>query len=54
MFSVPYSDGLVRHGYESLETRRIRAELFLIYKLVHRLIDIEYNDYFTMNDRISR
>ena len=54
MFHVPYSDTLERLGLESMENRRILADFVFIYKMVHELIDVDYNDYFTMSERISR
>ena len=54
MFNVPNSDRQERFDLESMQIRRIRAELVLIYKTVHGLTDIAYIDCFKMNERISR
>ena len=43
MFNVPYSDILGRNGLDSIESRTIRADLVLVYK-----IEIDNKDYFTM------
>ena len=54
MFQVPYRDRIERLGLESMEIRRILADLVLIYKMVHEIIDFDYNDHFTVSERISR
>ena len=54
MFNVPYRDRLERLGLDIMEIRRIRADLVLMYKMVYGLIDIDYNDYFSINERRSR
>jgi hypothetical protein len=40
---------------DSLELRRLRQDLILVYKIVFRLVDVNSNDYFKMNaDSVTR
>ena len=41
-----YSDRLVKLNLESLEVRRIKRDLILLYKILHNLIDIDFNSFF--------
>ena len=53
MFNLPCSDRLQHLGLEKIEILRIRVDLVLFYKMIHGIIGTVYNDYFTMNERIS-
>ena len=34
---------------ESLEIRRIKADLIMVYKIYHNLVDINFEDFFTID-----
>ena len=41
-----YEDRLYKLGMDSLESRRIKADLLMTYKIVHGLVNIPFNDLF--------
>ena len=41
-----YDDRLVALNLESLESRRIKQDLFLFYKILHNIIDIDFSSLF--------
>jgi len=43
---LPYEDRLRRFGIQSLKTRRFRADLILIYKMFHGLVDLPVENLF--------
>jgi len=49
MSKLTYHQRLVKVGLESLELRRIRADLVLAYKIIFRLTDINTEDIFTVS-----
>jgi ribonuclease P/MRP protein subunit RPP40 len=50
-----YSSRLALLDLDSLELRRLRQDLILVYKIVFRLVDVNSNDYFKMNaDSVTR
>jgi ribonuclease P/MRP protein subunit RPP40 len=52
---VDYHSRLLVLGLDSLELRRLRADLILVYKIVFGLIDLKFSDFFTWNpNRNSR
>ena len=53
--NMDYKSRLERLNLESLELRRLKADLILTYKLVFGLIDMDCTKFFkTVNDRITR
>ena len=44
-----YNDRLMKLNIESLEVRRIKRDLILLYKILHRLVDIDFNNFFHIN-----
>ena len=44
-----YKERLVNLGLDSLQCRRIKADLLFCYKLVHRLVDIKSDDFITLS-----
>ena len=44
--SFSYTDRLFFLHLESLELRRLKADLTMYYKLLHNLVDISVNDFF--------
>ena len=48
------SDMLDYLGWESHETRRSKLQLIVLYKIVHRLIDIPHTDYLTQTNSRTR
>ena len=41
-----YKERLLILNLESLEARRIKTDLTIIYKIVHNLVDLEFDNYF--------
>jgi Reverse transcriptase (RNA-dependent DNA polymerase)/Endonuclease-reverse transcriptase len=44
---LPYSERLIALGLDSLEYRRLKADLLLCYKIVNNLVDIDKDQFFT-------
>ncbi len=44
--SLSYPERLILTGLESLELRRLQADLIMVYKIIHRLVDLRFEDYF--------
>ena len=44
-----YNDRLCKLNLESLETRRIKNDLVMLYKIINSIVDIDYSDYFEFN-----
>ena len=53
MYRLEYSERLKRCNLESLELRRIKKDLVLVYKIIHRLIGLEFNDFFSYAPRLG-
>jgi hypothetical protein len=45
-----YTDRLTKLNLESLQTRRIKNDLILLYKMMNNLVDIDYAHYFHIQD----
>ena len=54
MAGYSYSERLKRLKLDSLEVRRIRADLHQVYKIVHGLDKLNFADFFTFNDNVTR
>ena len=48
--SFSYTDRLFLLDLESLELRRLKADLIMYYKILHNLVDISVNDFFEIRD----
>jgi hypothetical protein len=44
-----YNDRLVKLNLESLESRRVKNDLLLAYKIIHNLVDIDCSKHFNFN-----
>ena len=42
-----YEDRLQKIGYLSLQNRRLLLDLVYLYKIIHRLCELKFDDYFT-------
>ena len=49
---IPYAQRLIFLDLPSLETRRLRADLILCYKILHQLIDININDFLNISSNV--
>ena len=55
MGSLSYTDRLCRLNLESLESRRVIADLVLLFKVIHGFVDIDCNAMFDIQtDRVTR
>ena len=54
MFNHSYIERLALLNLESLEVRRIKADLIFLYKIINKLVEIQQNDYFTFNTMQTR
>ena len=54
LFGHSYRDRLQLLDLDTLEIRRIRADLILMYKIVHGLMDIDITKFFTYNTSCTR
>ena len=52
--SYSYQHRLHRLKLQSLEQRRLRADLVLCYKILFRIVDVQPGEYFEFNERPSR
>ena len=43
---IDYNDRLEKLNLESLHSRRIKNDLKLLYKIIHGLVDIQFNNFF--------
>jgi len=46
--SLSYSKRLEVLGIDSLQVRRLRCDLIYVYKMLFGLVDLNFNDYFTL------
>ena len=49
MKSLNYNDRLQRLKLESLELRRLKADLMMYYKIVHEVVDLKFDDLFKLS-----
>ena len=49
MKSLNYNDRLQRLNLESLELRRLKADLMMYYKIVHEVVDLKFDDFFKLS-----
>ena len=49
LHGLPYEERLRFLGLQTLETRRHRADLILVYKLLHHLVDYDYRKLLTLS-----
>ena len=54
MFHFSYRERMDLLKLESLEVRRLKADLIFLYKIIHKLVEIQQNDYFTFNTMQTR
>ena len=54
MFDVSYNERLIKLDLLTLEERRIHADLILLYKIIHKLVDIPFDKYFTYSPSTTR
>jgi hypothetical protein len=55
LYRLSYEDRLQQLNIDSLESRRIKTDLLLCFKIMHGFIDIDRNDLFTVDcDRVTR
>ena len=54
MFHLSYTDRLTRLKLQTLEERRIYLDMILLYKIIHGLIEIDFNKYFSFNNANTR
>ena len=47
LWNTPYSQRLIICSLTSLELRRLHADIILCFKIVHNLIDLAFNDFFS-------
>lgn len=47
---LSYDDRLLKLGNERLELRRIRADLLMCYKIIHKFVDIPQDDFFLLSN----
>ena len=53
--SLSYTERLLRLNLESLESRRVKADLVLLFKVIHGFVDIDYSAMFDIQyDRTTR
>jgi len=53
--SLSYTERLLRLNLESLESRHVKADLVLLFKVIHGFIDIDYSAMFDIQyDRTTR
>jgi hypothetical protein len=50
---LSYFDRLVALDWITLETRRLHADLFLCYKIIHRLVSIDFDCIFTLASSVG-
>ena len=48
--NLSYTERLSKLDLESLEMRRIKMDLVMIYKMLHGIVDLNFEDFFTLNN----
>ena len=51
---LSYTDRILKFNLQSLENRRINYDLLFCYKIIHNLVEINYDDYFKFNNSTTR
>ena len=54
LWNVPYLERLIILDLDSLEVRRKALDLLLVYKIIHRLVDLEFDSLFRYNSNNTR
>ena len=54
MFYLSYTDRLTRPKLQTLEKRRIYLGMILLHKIIHGLIEMDFNKYFSFNNPNTR
>src|SRR5207253_10088367 len=49
LWDVPYSDRLLICGMQSLELRRLTIDLVLVFKIVNKLVALDFDRFFVLN-----
>ena len=52
LWDISYRERLVICSLTSLELRRLRADLILCYKIIHKLVDLNFDDFFKFDSNI--
>jgi len=51
LWYLTYSERLCRLGYaDTLELRRLKSDLIMMFKIIHKLIAIDFDDFFAINN----
>ena len=48
LYNVSYQDRLSILNIDSLEVRRLNADLVFLYKMIHNLVDLEFGNFFSL------
>ena len=51
MSGLSYHSRLIRLGLESLEVRRLRADILLVYKILFGMVRVNNNEFFTLRNQ---
>ena len=54
LWDVPYHERLRRLGMRSLQELRLRSDLILTYKIIHHLIDLDFDEFFSYSLSATR
>ena len=50
MYNLSYGERLLNLGLESLEVRRLRSNLVMYFKILHGYVDLQFTDFFKINN----
>ena len=54
LYNVSYQERLNILNIDSLEVRRIKADIVLIYRMIYSLVKLEYGHFFSYNNMNTR
>ena len=54
MMSLQYAERLQLLGAETLEQRRLKSDLLMYYKIIHKMVDLPVEDFFCIRNGITR